>query len=228
MDLTTMNLEQSKTCASSGVIGDYVRELAVNEPAVLRRLREETASHPQSQMQITPVQGQFFRVLLGAIHAKKTLEVGVFTGYSSTATAMALPEDGRLVACDMSEEFTSIARRYWREAGVERKIELRLGPALETLKALIAEGAAGTFDFAFIDAEKSEYGSYYELALELIRPGGLIALDNMLWHGRVLDAQSHDPGVLAIRALNQKIHGDSRVEAVLLPFADGLTLARKI
>lgn len=213
---------------SGEAIGNYVRSVGVNESEVLRRLREETASHPQARMQITPEQGQLFQVLLGAIQARKTLEVGVFTGYSSTVTAMALPADGRVVACDLSEEFTSTARRYWREAGVEHKIELRLGPAIETLHALLEQGFAGTFDFAFIDADKSQYDAYYELALQLVRRAGLIAIDNMLWHGTVLEEENRDPDVLAIRTLNEKIHADSRVISVLLPIADGVTLARKL
>ncbi|MBV9157553.1 MAG: class I SAM-dependent methyltransferase [Acidobacteriaceae bacterium] len=221
-------MDQRKTYLSSEAISNYINRVGVTEPDILRRLREETASHPQAQMQITPEQGQFFRVLLGAIGAKKTLEVGVFTGYSSIVAAMALPAGGRVVACDTSEEFTSIARRYWREAGIEDKIELRLGPAIQTLETLLNEGGAKTFDFAFIDAEKSEYDQYYELALKLLRPGGLIAIDNTLWHGRVLDDENQEAGVPEIRALNEKIHGDSRVESVLLPIADGVTLARKL
>jgi caffeoyl-CoA O-methyltransferase len=179
-------------------------------------------------MQIAPEQGQFLQVLMGAIAARNTLEVGVFTGYSSTVTALALPPDGRVIACDLNEEFTSVARRYWKEAGVEHKIELRLGHATETLRALLEEHRAETFDFAFIDADKTSYDLYYELALKLIRKGGLIALDNMLWHARVLDTHSQDADVLAIQALNQKIHNDPRVLAVLLPIADGMTLARKL
>ncbi len=220
-------MSDTKSYLAGEAITKYVREVGVNEPDVLRRLREETAPHPQAQMQISPEQGQFFRVLLGSIGARKTLEVGVFTGYSSIIAAMALPADGRVVACDFSEEFTSVARRYWKEAGVEQKIELRLGPAVETLQHLIREGAAGTFDFAFLDAEKTEYDAYYELALKLVRQGGLIALDNMLWHGQVLEPESEDAGTIAIQKLNEKIHRDSRVVAVLLPIADGVTLARK-
>jgi predicted O-methyltransferase YrrM len=208
---------------------NYVHAVGMNEPEVLRRLREETAGRPDAQMQITPEQGQFMRVLLAAIGAKRTLEVGVFTGYSSTVTAMALPHDGRVVACDVSKEYTDIARRYWSEAGVEHKIELRLGPALETLHKLLDEdGAGGTFDYAFIDADKPAYGAYYELALKLTRRGGLITFDNMLWHGRVLEHDTRDAGVAAVQALNQKIHDDARVLAVLLPIADGMTVALKL
>jgi predicted O-methyltransferase YrrM len=216
----------SKDYLCGATLSKYVRSLGVTEIDVVRRLREETALHPHGDMQIAPEQGQFFQVLLGAIAARNTLEVGVFTGYSSLVTALALPPDGRVVACDLNEE--SMARRYWKEAGVEHKIELRLGPAAETLKTLLEEYRAETFDFAFIDADKPSYDLYYELALKLIRKGGLIALDNMLWGGRVLETQSHDSGVLAIQALNKKIHNDSRVLAVLLPIADGMTLARKL
>jgi predicted O-methyltransferase YrrM len=218
----------SKDYLSGAALSRYVRTWGVNEIDAVRRLREETALHPQSAMQIAPEQGQFLQVLLGAIGARNTLEVGVFTGYSSTVTALALPPDGHVIACDLNEEFTSTARRYWKEAGVEHKIELRLGPAAEILKTLLEEHRAETFDFTFIDADKSSYDLYYELALELTRRGGLIALDNTLWHGRVLDSYSQDADVLAIQALNRKIHSDSRVIAVLLPIADGMTLARKL
>ena len=220
-------MDQQKSFFSGEAVTNYIRQVGFNEPDVLRRLREETASHPQAQMQITAEQGQFFRVLLETMGAKKTLDIGVFTGYSSIVAALALPEDGRVIACDNSEEFTAVAKRYWKEAGVERKIDLRMGPAIETLNRLIADGAAGTFDFAFIDADKEGYDDYYELALKLVRQSGLIALDNMLWHGRVLEGDDSDAGTIAIRKLNEKIHKDSRVVAVLLPIADGVTLARK-
>jgi predicted O-methyltransferase YrrM len=218
----------SKDYLYGAALSNYVRTWGVRELDAVRRLREETALQPQAAMQIAPEQGQFLQVLLGAIGARNTLEVGVFTGYSSTVTALALPPDGRVIACDLNEEFTSVARRYWKEAGVEHKIELRLGRAAETLRALLEEHRAETFDFAFIDADKTSYDLYYELALKLIRKGGLIALDNMLWHARVLDTHSQDADVLAIQALNQKIHNDPRVLAVLLPIADGMTLARKL
>ena len=221
-------MSQSKNYLAGDEIINYVRAVGVNEPDVLRRLREETARYPNAQMQITPEQGQLFQVLLGAIGARKTLEVGVFTGYSSTATALALPPDGQVVACDSSEEFTRVAQRYWKEAGVEGKIQLRLGPAAETLRALLNEGAAGTFDFAFIDADKASYDVYYESALVLVRRHGLIAFDNVLWRGSVLDGDTRDRDVVALRALNQKLHTDGRVASVLLPFGDGLTLALKL
>lgn len=209
-------------------VANYVRGVSAEETDGLRRLREETARLPEAEMQISPDQAQFLRVLLKSIHAKKALEVGVFTGYSGLVTATALPPDGQLVACDVSEEFTATARRYWKEAGVAHKIDLRLGPAIQTLERLLAEGHTGTFDFAFIDAAKTEYDAYYELALKLVRTGGLIALDNMLWRGRVLDRGNNDAGVRSIRELNEKIHSDPRVIAALLPVFDGVTLAYKI
>jgi predicted O-methyltransferase YrrM len=218
----------AKNYLAGDAISEYVRAVGVNEPDVLRRLREETAGYPNAQMQISPEQGQFFRVLLAAIHARKTLEIGVFTGYSSIATALALPPDGRVVACDSSAEYTKVARRYWKEAGIEQKIDLRLGPAPETLRALLEERAAESFDFVFIDADKTGYDLYYELSLQLVRRGGLIALDNMLRRGDVVNREIVDPDVLAIRALNQKLHQDARVFSVLLPLADGLTVALKL
>ena len=205
----------------------YIRDVSLREPDVLRRLREETASHPMVSMQISPEQGQFMALLAHILKASRTLEIGVFTGYSSLAVALALPEDGRIIACDVSEEWTSIARRYWREAGVERKIDLRLRPAVDTLDDLIALGQAGQFDFAFIDADKTNYANYYERCLTLLRPGGLIAVDNVLWSGKVADTSADDEDTRAIRAFNQKLHHDDRVWMSLLPIRDGLTLAAK-
>jgi caffeoyl-CoA O-methyltransferase len=178
-------------------------------------------------MQISPEQGQFMRLLIQLIGAKKTLEVGVFTGYSSLSVALALPADGKIIACDVSEEFTAIARRYWQEARVAEKIDLRLAPALETLDELLATGQAKTFDFAFIDADKENYDAYYERSLQLIRPGGLIAIDNVLWSGRIADPHIQDESTQAIRALNQKLRNDERVTLSLIPIGDGLTLALK-
>ncbi|MFL6351177.1 MAG: class I SAM-dependent methyltransferase [Bryobacteraceae bacterium] len=218
----------SKDYLSGPALSTYVRTWGVTEVDAVRRLREETALHPQGNMQIAPEQGQFLQVLLRAMGARNTLEVGVFTGYSTTVTALALPPEGRVIACDVNDEFTSIARRYWKEAGVEHKIELRLGPAAETLRELLAQHRADTFDFAFIDADKTNYDLYFELALKLTRKGGLIAIDNTLWHGRVLQPHSRDADVLAIQALNRKLHNDSRVLPVLLPIADGMTLALKL
>jgi predicted O-methyltransferase YrrM len=206
---------------------DYMRRVTLREPRVLQKLREETASHPQANMQISPEQGQFLALLMQLLGARKTLEIGVFTGYSSLAVALALPEDGRVIACDVNEEYTSVARRYWREAGVDRKIDLRLRPALETLDALIAGGEGGRFDFAFIDADKANYANYFERALVLVRAGGLIAIDNVLWYGKVIDPEVQDADTRAIRAFNEKLHGDERVWLSMLPVRDGLTLACK-
>jgi len=179
-------------------------------------------------MQTAPEQGQFLHLLARILGAKKTLEVGVFMGYSSTWVALALPAGGKIVACDISEEYTSRARLCWRETGVERKIDLRLGPAIETLDSLIAEGQAGSFDFAFIDADKGNYANYYDRALVLLRPGGLIAVDNVLWNGSVIDAGVHDADTEAIRAFNHKLHADERVALSMVPLGDGLTLACKL
>jgi len=206
---------------------DYLQSVSLREPEILTQLRQETAQHPMAQMQIAPDQGQFMALLVQLIGAKKTLEVGVFTGYSSLVVALALPPEGKVVACDVSEEYTSIARRYWQQAGVADKIDLYIAPAQETLKSLLAEGQAGTFDFAFIDADKSNYEIYYELALELVRPSGLIIVDNVLWSGRVADPQVQDNRTKAIRSLNQKLHQDQRVTLSLVPIGDGLTLALK-
>ncbi len=206
---------------------DYLLDVSLREADVLVHLREETARMPGAGMQITPDQGQFMALLVELTGARRTLEVGVFTGYSSLAVALALPADGRIVACDVSEEWTAIARRYWAEAGVADKIDLRLAPALDTLDALIAAGEVGTFDFAFIDADKEEYADYYERTLELLRPGGLVCIDNVLWGGRVIDPAGGDADTLAIRAFNEKLAIDTRISLSLLSIADGLTLARK-
>jgi predicted O-methyltransferase YrrM len=204
---------------------DYVAANSVREPDILRRLREETASHPQAIMQIAPTQGQLFDILIRATGAKRVLEVGVFTGYSSLRVALALPEDGNIVACDVSDEYTAVARRYWREAGVAHKIDLRIAPATETLRKLLEEGLESAFDYAFIDADKTNYDNYFEGALRLVRPGGMIVLDNMLQSGRVVDPDAQEDNTVAIRALNRKIAADERVSACLLPIADGVTLA---
>lgn len=206
---------------------DYLKSISLREPEILVQLRQETAQHPMASMQIAPEQGQFMALLVQLIAAKKTLEVGVFTGYSALAVALALPPEGRIVACDVNEEYTAIAQRYWQQAGVADKIDLHLAPALETLDRLLANGAANSFDFAFIDADKSNYDAYYERALQLIRPSGLIAIDNVLWSGRVADPTVSDNRTEKIRALNQKLHHDPRVTISLVPIADGLTLAMK-
>ena len=205
----------------------YLLDISLRELPVMQRLREETASMEQANMQIGPEQGQFMALLVELIGARSVLEIGTFTGYSALAMAVALPENGVLVACDVSEEWTAIGRRYWEEAGVSHKIELRLAPALETLDALLAEGNAETFDFAFIDADKEGYDAYYERALELVRLGGLIALDNTLWEGKVADPAATDVDTEAIRAINAKLVLDERVTLSLIPVGDGLTLARK-
>ena len=219
MPKQTLGLEQN--------LYDYLLSVSLREPTILSKLRQETAQLPMSQMQISPEQGQFMALLVKLIGAKKTLEVGVFTGYSSLVVALALPTDGKIVACDVSEEFTSIARRYWQEAGVADKIDLHIAPALETLGHLLTTGEAGTFDFAFIDADKGNYDNYYEQCLKLIRPGGLIAIDNVLWSGRVADTEIQDNQTNKIRDLNRKLHEDSRITLSLVPIADGLTLAIK-
>jgi caffeoyl-CoA O-methyltransferase len=217
----------NKTFTLSEDLYQYLVSVSVREPELLHRLRAETALDPDARMQISPEQGQFMSLLVQLIGAKKTLEVGVYTGYSSLCVALALPPDGTIIACDVSEEWTSIARRYWCEARVENKIDLRLAPALGTLDELIAGGEAQTFDFAFIDADKKNYGNYYERALKLLRPGGLIAVDNVLWSGRVTDPETTDKDTIAIRAFNEKLKDDERITLSLVPIADGLTLAVK-
>ena len=215
------------TITMTEALHGYLLKTTLRESPILKRLREETAKLPSGQMQISPEQGQLMALLVELLGARRTLEVGTFTGYSSTVVALALPADGKLVACDMSREWTDIARRYWREAGVESKIDLRLGPAVTTLDQLIADGQAGTFDFAFIDADKTAYDDYYERSLTLLRPGGLVAIDNALWSGAVADPSDQRENTRAIRALNSKIGGDARVTSSLIPIGDGLYLARK-
>ena len=195
--------------------------------ALLLALREETSKLTQRSMQISPEQGQFMALLARLTGARRCLEVGVFTGYSSLVTALALPDDGSIVACDVSEEWTAVARRYWREAGVVHKIELRLAPASETLDNLLAQGQAGTFDFAFIDADKTSYLAYYERTLALLRTGGLALVDNTLWSGRVADPEVADADTVALRHFNEVLHRDERVDLSLLPMGDGLTVVRK-
>ena len=206
---------------------EYQRSNSVREAPILRQLREETARLAQANMQIAQEQGQFMGLLVRLIGARRCLEVGVFTGYSTLVTALALPDDGRIVACDVSEEWTAIGRRFWEEGGVGGKIDLRLAPAVETLDALIAAGEQGRYDFAFIDADKTNYVNYYERCLALLRTGGLIAIDNVLWSGDVIDPSKQDPDTVAIRALNEHVRDDERVDISLVPIADGLTLLRK-
>lgn len=217
----------NKSIALNDRVYDYFLSVSLREPAILQQLREETASHPRSMMQIAPDQGQFLALLIQLIGAKKALEIGVFTGYSSLSVALALPEDGKIIACDVSEEYTTIARRYWQAAGVSDKINLRIQPAIQTLDELLAEGLAETFDFAFIDADKENYDNYYERCLKLIRQGGLIVIDNVLWSGQVADPNIQDRSTTAIRAFNKKLHQDERISLSMIPIADGLSLARK-
>lgn len=216
-----------KTMGLDDQLYNYLLSVSLRETDILRQLREETAKLPNAIMQIAPEQGQFMALLIKLLGAKKTLEVGVFTGYSSLCVALALPSNGKIVACDVSEDYTTMARRYWQAAGVADKIDLRIAPALDTLNQLLAEGQAETFDFAFIDADKGNYDGYYELALQLIRPGGLIAIDNVLWSGRVADAQDKESSTKKIRTLNEKLHQDQRITLSMIPIADGLTLAFK-
>lgn len=218
----------NKTFTLSDDLYAYLFEHSVREPDVLRRLREETARDSMARMQIAPEQGQLMQLLVRLMGARRYLEVGVFTGYSSLAVALALPAEGRIVACDISDTWTKVARRYWAEAGVAEKIDLRLAPALQTLDGLIAAGAAGSFDFAFIDADKTSYRGYYERALTLIRAGGLIAVDNTLWEGRVADPKVRDADTQAIRDFNRHLRDDRRVHLCLVPIGDGLSLALKL
>ncbi|MBX2864859.1 MAG: class I SAM-dependent methyltransferase [Leptolyngbyaceae cyanobacterium MAG.088] len=206
----------------------YLLSVGVRDSEILQQLREENAQHPRAVMQISPEQGQFMGLLIQLLGVKKALEVGVFTGYSSLIVAMAMPNDGRLIACDISDEYTAMARKYWEKAGVAHKVDLRIAPALETLNQLITEGHSNSFDFAFIDADKSNYDNYYERALQLVRPGGLIAVDNVLWSGRVATPlNKQDNRTKRIHSLNEKIHADERVSISLVPIADGLMLAMK-
>lgn len=206
----------------------YLTENSLREPEILQRLRQETSRQSMAMMQIAPEQGQLMQLLVRALDVRRALEVGVFTGYSSLSVALAMPAEGRIVACDVNAEWTDIARRYWKEAGVLHKIDLRLAPALETLDDLIAGGQEAPFDFAFIDADKTNYENYYERALTLLRPGGLLAIDNTLWNGHVADQRRRDADTLAIRSLNRLVHSDARVHLSLVPIGDGLTLALKL
>ena len=205
----------------------YLAVLLPEEPAVLARLREETSRLDVASMQIGQDQGRFMTLLLRCLGAQRTIEVGVFTGYSTLITALALPNTGHIVACDINRQWTEIALRYWREAGVADKIELRIGPAADTLDAMLAGGDGESYDFAFIDADKPGYDGYYERCLALLRPGGVIAIDNALWGGSVANSAKNSEDTQAIRALNEKVSRDPRVEAYLAPVGDGLHLAWK-
>ena len=207
---------------------EYLLNVSLREPAILKRLRSETAKHPLSNMQIAPEQGQFMALLVELMGVSRALEIGTYTGYSSVWIASAMPAHGRLICCDINEEWTAVARRYWAAAGLSNKIELRLAPAMDTLDALLAAGQAGDFDFAFIDADKQNYRDYFEQCLKLLRSGGLIAVDNTLWDGAVADPENHAPDTLAIRVFNEKLHSDERISLSLVPIGDGLSLARKL
>jgi caffeoyl-CoA O-methyltransferase len=218
----------SRTINLNERVYDYLVAHSVREQPVLKALRAETAKLPQSLMQISPEQGQFMALLVQLIGARRTIEVGTFTGYSALVVAQALPANGKVIACDVSEAFTAVARRYWAKAKVAKKIDLRLAPAKQTLDKLLAAGEAGRFDFAFIDADKGNYGAYYERCLKLLRRGGLIAIDNVLWGGEVANPKANDKDTRAIRALNRKLKADKRVSISMVPIGDGLTLARKL
>ncbi len=218
----------NKTLALDDRLYDYLLSVSLREPDILARLRDETLHRADAEMQIAPEQGQFMALLLKLIGARRSLEVGTFTGYSALVCALALPEDGQLIALDINEETTAIAQRYWAEAGVENRIELRLGPAEDSLRNLIDSGDQGSFDFMFIDADKTGYPTYYEMGLQLLRPGGLVAFDNVLWAGRVADPGAGDDDTQALKALNVQLHADPRVDISMVPIGDGLTLARKL
>ncbi len=215
------------TIALDDALADYLQSQSLREPPEFRRCRRETAQLPMSNMQIAPEQGQFIHLMLRLMGAKKAIEVGTFTGYSALWIASALPPEGCLIACDINEEWTSRARQYWDDAGVKDRIELRLGRGRDTMDQLLKHDRRGTFDFAFIDADKEQYDAYYERALQLLRPGGLIAVDNVLWSGKVADPSISDPDTQAIRAFNEKVHNDQRIDLSVVPIGDGLTLCRK-
>jgi predicted O-methyltransferase YrrM len=219
----------NRTIGLSDELYQYLIENSLREPELLRRLREETArATERSNMQIAPEQGQFMAMLVQLVGVRRAIEIGTFTGYSSLAVMMALPSEAHMICCDVSKEFTDIARRYWSEAGLADRIELRLGPALATMDELIASGGAGSFDFAFIDADKENYDGYYERALVLLRAGGLIAIDNVLWSGSVADPSDRGASTQSIRRINRKLVADRRVAISMVPIGDGLTLARKL
>jgi predicted O-methyltransferase YrrM len=209
------------------VLREYLLSVSLREHPVLKQLREATEGHPEARYQISPEQGQLMGQLVTLMGARRIIEVGVFTGYSSLAMALAMPRDGRLVACDTSVAYTDVAKEYWKSAGVEGRIDLRIGPAEETLQGMIRSDEAGQYDFAFIDADKERYDSYYEQLLQLLRPGGLITVDNVLWSGRVIDSDVADTDTESIRAFNAKLHTDNRVALSMIPIGDGLTLAMK-
>ncbi len=208
-------------------LDDYVEQVSVRETETQRRLREETATLEYGGMQVSPVQGQLMQMLAGLVGARRAIEIGVFTGYSALCVALALPEDGELIACDVNEEWTAIARRYWEEASVASRIRLHLAPALDTLDGLLRDGRNGEFDIAFIDADKPNYDAYYERCLALLRPGGLVLADNVLWGGSVTDESDETEDTEALRSFNEKLRDDLRIELCMLPVGDGFTIARK-
>jgi predicted O-methyltransferase YrrM len=209
-------------------LAHYIRSITLREPEPLRRLNAEMEIHPDESYQISPEQGQFLHLLVRLLQARKALEIGVFLGYSSSWIALALAEGGTLIACDRNPEYAARARRTWHEAGVEDRIDLRLGPALASLDGLLAAGHAGSFDFVFIDADKGNNWNYYERSLALLRPGGLVAIDNVLWHGRVVDPAESGPDTLAVREFNRKLHADPRVALSMATMGDGIALACKL
>ncbi|HEY4001807.1 MAG TPA: class I SAM-dependent methyltransferase [Candidatus Xenobia bacterium] len=216
------------TVTLTETISDYVHQVGFREPDVLRRLREETAGLPEARMQISPEQGQLMSTLVRFGGVRRALEVGTFTGYSSLCVALAMGPEGRLVCCDVNQEWTSIARRYWQEAGVADRIDLVLAPALETLNGMLAKNEGGHYDFAFIDADKRNYEGYYEAALALLRPGGMVAVDNVLWSGKVADPNDHSGDTDTLRNFNEKLRHDPRIHLSMVPIGDGLTLALKL
>ncbi|MGH6662843.1 MAG: class I SAM-dependent methyltransferase [Rhodospirillales bacterium] len=217
----------SRTIVLTDALYKYLLEVSLREPEVMRRLREATQKMPHANMQISPEQGQFMALLVELMGARRCLEIGTFTGYSALAVARALPADGTLVTCDISADYTARAKPYWQEAGVADRIDLRIGPAVKTLDKLLDDGQAGSFDFAFIDADKTNYNNYFQRVLDLLRRGGLVCVDNVLWSGAVVDPGRDDEDTEAIRAFNKALAGDPRVSLSLVPIGDGLTLARK-